>query len=528
MGFFTKVSILIFCLTGAFFLNVNGQERCLSGQEADSIIARIDSPQIPANKDDLRKELLKMRETREKLEAKLLDKLDKSQNILIEREKLGRNNLLRVCQMIKENGWLTKEAIKQDGVEAVIYIISNNREFDLQLEMLKVLAAAANKELIPKNYLAPIVDNIRIGRNLPQIFGTQAKIKDNVVYIYPLLNENRLDEWRKSYNLPPMATTIREMEDRFMMPVLKMSRPAKMPNAKQNTDTKDVTAVLGVKNDEDEILEINTKLVNLNVQILNPDLTNADNINLKKEDFAVYENGQEQQISFFSNTDQPFDLVLLLDFSGSTVSKQGLIKKAAERFVQLARPSDRIAVVAFTDEIRMIQDLTTNRQQLIESIKNIKMSGGSRIWDALKYTYDNIIDKESRERRSAVVFMTDGLDGSQNITYADLIEKVRQSETTIFPVFLDPSYYQLSTTSRMAEKSMSMLAQESGGQLYPAKNLKDLVGIYEQIVKDLSRVYSISYEPTDETRDGSWRELKVKIKSQPNLIVRSRQGYYAN
>lgn len=526
MRIFPKISILILCLAGVFCANVPAQEVCLSKQDAANVIARLGVTQKPANADELRKELLKMRETREKLEAKLLNNLKDSQAILKEREQLGKTQLLRLCQMTKENGFLTKEMIQPDGFEAEFFVISNNRAFDQQLQLLEVLAAAANKNLVPRNYLAPIVDNIRVGRGLPQIFGTQAKIKDGVVYIYPLLNENKLAEWRKTYDLPTMANMIRELEDRFLMPVLKMSRPASL-NVKQ-PKAKDETAILGVTDDENEVLEINTKLVNINVQILNQDLTNADALALTQDDFAVYENGVEQKISFFSNTDKPFDLILLLDFSGSTSEKQDLIRKAAQRFVELARPADRIAVVAFTNEIRVVSDLTTDRAALTESIKNLEMKGGSRIWDALNYVYKNIINKESAGRRSAVVFMTDGLDGSLNVTYPDLMETVRQNDTTIFPVYLDSSYYQLPKTAQMAEKSMSLLAQESGGQIYPARKIKDLVGIYEQIIKDLSRVYSISYEPSDEKRDGAWRELQIKVKDRPNLVVRSRQGYYAN
>lgn len=476
----------------------------------------------------MRRELLKMVQIREKLESKLLGNLDKGQKLLVERQELSKTQLLHLCQVIKENGWLTEEIIKSDGVNAMLYIAANNREFDMQAELLPVMIEASKKGLIEKGYLATVIDNIRVGRGLPQIFGTQAKIQNNVVYIYPLVNESRLNEWRKAYNLPTMADSIKNLERRYVMPVLKMSRPATSPASKQKSNVGDETSILGIADEENEVLNIDTKLVSLNVRVLNPDLTSADALNLKEQDFAVFENGQEQKISFFSNTNQPFDLILLLDFSGSTVEKQGLIKKAAQRFVEVARPSDRIGVVVFTEEIRVISDLTTDRNQLIENIKNIKMTGGSRIWDALKYTYENIVEKQSQGRRSAVIFMTDGLDNSTDTTFADLMEVVRQGDTTVFPVYLDPSDYQFENVSRMAEKSLSLLAEESGGQIHPAKSVKNLVGIYERIISDLSKVYSISYEPSDEKRDGAWRELKIKIKSQPNLIVRSREGYYAN
>lgn len=518
----------ILLLTGAFFGGIYAQERCLGKAESDAIIAKLESNQPQSANESLTKELLKMRLKSEELEAKLLEatarKSDKTKKLLEERVILRKTNLLRLCGIIKENGWLTWELVTPAGVEAALFIIRNNQEVELQAELLPVLAAATNRGLFEKGNIASIVDNIRVGRGLPQIFGTQAKIRDNILYLYPLLNENQVNEWRKQYNLPPLAEFIRDLERRYTMPVLKTSRPSVLPKSGQT----DETALLGVKSEEEEVLKVDTGLVNLNVRVFKDGLQNADNVQLQKEDFAVFENGQPQEISFFSNTDKPFDLILLLDFSGSTVEKQGLIKKAAQRFVEVARPTDRVAVVVFTEEIKVISDLTTNKAELIEKIKQIKMTGGSRIWDSLDFVYKNIIAKQSQGKRSAVIFMTDALDGSEKTTFADLVETVRQGDTTIFPVFLDPGYYQLSTTSAKAKNSMAILAAESGGELYPAKNVKDLVGIYEKIISDLSRIYSISYEPTDGKRDGAWREISIKVKSQPDLVVKTRQGYYAN
>lgn len=524
MKFWAAIFLCIWFLSGGVF----AQERCVSKAEAAAIIAKLEKNEPQSKNETLRKELMKMREMREKLEADLLEsterKSDKTKILLEQRDQLGKTQLLRLCGMIRENGWLKAEAVAPEGVDNALFIIRNNRAFDLQTELLPVLAAASKKGLFEKGNIANIVDNIRIAKGLPQIFGTQAKIANRVLYLYPLLNEVKVEEWRKAYELPPLAEQIRGLERRFSMPLLKTSRPSVLPKSEQ----KDETALLGVKNEEEEVLKVDTRLVNLNVRVFGEGMRNADSLQLQKEDFEVFENGQPQEISFFSSADKPFDLILLLDFSGSTAEKQGLIKKAAQRFVEVVRPSDRVAVVCFTDEIRIISDLTKDKAGLIEKIKDIKMTGGSRIWDSLQFVYQNIIEKQSQGQRSAVVFMTDAIDSSRQTTFADLVETVRRSDTTIFPVFLDPSYYQLSTTSAKAKTSMSILANESGGELYSAKNVKDLVGIYEKIVSDLSRVYSISYEPTEDVRNGAWRDITIKVKSQPDLAVKTKQGYYAN
>jgi len=111
------------------------------------------------------------------------------------------------------------------------------------------------------------------------------------------------------------------------------------------------------------------------------------------------------------------------------------------------------------------------------------------------------------------------------------MEATRRRETTIYPVYLDLEKNGVAWFERLRRKaqlSLSMLADESGGQLYKVDDLKDLNGIYEQVVNDLGKVYSVGYEPKNEERDGGWRSLTVMLKTQTNLIAKTRRGYYAN
>ncbi len=525
-----KVLGLFLALFFVFAVSLSGQSRCLTDEEAKKVIESIKSPDLSENK-KLRKEMLSMHEEREKLNEKISENFEKNQNLIVETNQMGERHLLRVCQILKTNGWLTKDALNDDGFEAFKNIITNNKAYQFQRDLLLVLVEAAKKGYIGNPLLAQIVDNIRIGAGQPQIFGTSATIKNNVIYLRPLLNEEKVDEWRKMYNLPPLADQIRNLENRYLLPLLKMQRPPVPPNLIQKKNDKGSdTAVLGITDDENEVLKVETKLVSLNVRILNRDLKSAGNLTLSKEDFSILEDGAEQDIVFFSTTEQPFDLVLLLDFSGSTVQKRDLIKKAAQRFVEYARPTDRIAVVVFANEIKIISDMTSDKAALTQKIRDIEIDGGSPIWDSLKFTYENIIKKESAGRRSAIVFMTDGEDYSTKTTFADAMEIVRRGDTTIFPVYIDnnTSYAPHERFRRKSQQSLWMLAEESGGQFYKADDVKDLNGIYEQVINDLGKVYSIGYEPKNEARDGGWRNLSVKIKTQPNLITRTRRGYYAN
>jgi VWFA-related protein len=549
-------TVLILGISPSIF----GQAKCFTPEEASRIINSIKTPpRLSVNK-KLREELLKMQEMRAELNLRIIDQPEKNEKLSAEASRLGDAHLLRLCKMIKENGWLTDETVSTDGAAAILFLIKNNKTLELQREFFPVLAAAAEKNLVAKGDLASMIDTIRVGSGLPQFFGTQAQVKNDAFYLYPLFNEERVDRWRALYDLPPLAVFIKELEVRYRMIVMKSPRLPIPPGSKPETilpEEKSTTP--GLETGESEVLKVETKVVNLNVRVLNEDLSASGDLNLKKEDFAIYENDVEQHIAFFSTTDQPFDLVLLLDLSGSTEAKRDLIIESTRRFIEAARANDRMAIVVFTHEARIIADLTADKKNLLEKVGEIKDSGGSKVWDSLKFTYDKIIKTPREGRRSAIVLMSDGVDNSfsqdfnrwarrdrpdpltgvnyfdassapSDVTFTELLEIVRQGETTIFPIYLDTETLYATWVKkayRQARRTLEMLAEETGGRYYYAKNIKDLNGIYEKVIIDLSRVYSLGYEPKNDAPDGSWRSLTVRIKDRPKLIARARRGYYA-
>src|SRR5690349_9383988 len=261
---------------------------------------------------------------------------------------------------------------------------------------------------------------------------------------------------------------------------------------------------------------------------------------LNKEDFKVLENGKEQTVTYFASTDVPFDLVLLVDLSGSTSEKRDLIKQTTLRFIEAARPSDRLAIVTFSDTPTVICPLTLDRAQLAASVAQMEGTGGSNVWDAVKFALDKVVGPKTLERRRAVVLMSDGVDNSlfrlgtargSQTTFADLIEDVRQTDTLIVPIYLDTEESMGNPFTKQeyenARHALNLLAQESGGTYYKARKLSDLNGVYEQVINDLGKVYSLGYQPTNPARDGSWRWVQVSIVNRPDLVARARPGYYA-
>jgi len=287
-----------------------------------------------------------------------------------------------------------------------------------------------------------------------------------------------------------------------------------------------------------DVVKIDTDLVNLNVSVFNKSRTLTT---LEQKDFAIIDNGAQQEISFFASGESPFDLVLLLDLSGSTVKKIDLIRKSAKRFVDATRPEDRIAVVTFTAEVQTVAKFTNDREALKQSIDGIeKPVGGTNFWDALMFVLDHVtIQSRVERRRSAVVVMTDGVDNALPGVYGDgskttfdqLIENVRRLDTIVVPVYLDTekeanlSSTQLGAYS-LAREQLAMLASESGNIVYRAAKLKDLDKAYAQVIRDLSTVYSIGYRPANRVRDGAWHTVTLRLIDHPDLEVRTRHGYY--
>jgi hypothetical protein len=371
-----------FVLILVFAAQIFAQGKCFTEEEAKKIITSINATaKAPENK-KAREELLKMLAARSEMNLRIAESQDKNQKLIGEASRMGENHLLRVCQLIRENGWLTNEMVGDDAATGVLSLLRSSRSPELQKEFFPVLSAATEKGLVAKGNLAWLIDSIRVSAGQPQIFGTQNHVKNDLIYLYPILNEERVDKWRALYNLPPLAAFIKELEVRYQTVVIKSPRLPAAPVLKQPSKNGE-TSVFGLEDDENEVVKVETQLVNMNVRVLNEDLSVAGNLSLKKEDFEVFEDGKEQEVAFFSATDKPFDLILLLDLSGSLKGKLDLIIESAQRFVQAARPSDRVAIVIFTHETKIVADLTTDKKILLEKLKGISARGGSKVWDAL-------------------------------------------------------------------------------------------------------------------------------------------------
>jgi len=537
-------------------------QSCLTPEDIKQLLARIDAaPAVatakPDSSPDPKSKPTPQSNFNKKFEADLIKMAEKQQELLqqivsedqtkkSDQEKLHQlyqTNTVKLCELLKTNGWPTTATVDRNGVAAAFFILKNGGTYELQRDLLPVILAAIKKDPAQKPEFAGLYDRLRVSAGMKQLFGTQAVSMGGFLILYPIEDEKHIDDRRAEFGLSTMEMNVRNLEHNYGRPLVKSRQPPDRKVSKELADslsqalnsTIDSTYV-----DPSDVIKTETNLVSLNVSVFNNKSKMFVGGALTKDDFKVLENGQEQTVSYFASTDVPFDLVLLIDLSGSTADKRDLIKKSTLRFIETARPSDRIAIVTFSDNPTVVSPLTLDRAQLVASVGQIEGMGGSHVWDAIKFALDKVLGPRSTERRRAVVLMSDGVDGAlfrlgpnrgSTVTFADLIEQVRQDDTLIVPIYLDTEEAMgnpfVKTEYENARRTLSLLAQETGGTYYKARKLSDLNGVYEQVINDLGKVYSLGYKPTNPARDGTWRWVEISIVNRPDLVARGRPGYYA-
>ena len=292
---------------------------------------------------------------------------------------------------------------------------------------------------------------------------------------------------------------------------------------------------------EGDVIRVDTELVSVNVSVVDRG-TNRGVSDLTKDDFRLYEDNVQQQIAHFDSASAPFNLVLLIDLSGSTAKVVELIKGAALHFVEAARPFDRIGVITFAGGQVVVSSLTSDHQALRQRINSIqKPDGSTKLYDSLAFAMDEVFREAKDSRRNAIVVMSDGLDSTlpnvtgegSTLSYEEVSRRVKEFDGVLYSIWVKTqSYVPLSIHDIQQETwddghdDLKDLAEDGGGAFYECLRLEDLAGAYTRVVADLGMVYTLSYRPTNKVRDGSWRAIRVNV-SRPSAVARGKRGYYA-
>ena len=283
--------------------------------------------------------------------------------------------------------------------------------------------------------------------------------------------------------------------------------------------------------DKDGVIHLDTDLVSLDVTVI--DQNNMAVMNLKKEDFSVYEDKIKQTIDSVNREEVPVSFGMVIDTSGSMRSKLQTVSDASVSLVKQMRVDDEAFVASFKAEPELVQDFTADRRELEDAISDLYTSGGTALLDAIIATADYAQEKGKR-RRKALVVITDGLEKNSSVKEKEVMEAIKEDEVQVYLVgFIDEEMEEKSlfgkSPGKKAKELLSRIADDSGGKAYYPKDISEIPAIAAQIAKDLRTQYVVSYYPSNDKRDGTFRTVQVSVNSPGSrkLIARTRRGYYA-
>jgi len=257
---------------------------------------------------------------------------------------------------------------------------------------------------------------------------------------------------------------------------------------------------------------------------------------LESKDFVLTEKGVEREILSVKPVTAPFNLVLMLDVSGSIENYVNFIRKAARNFLGTMSPEDRIAIVIFNEDVKQIATFTTDRGRLSESLDSFDAGGATAYYDAIAYSLAETL-KPFKGERTAVVILSDGDDNRSFLPFESLLGSIQESGALIYPLYVpsalvaaaanrnlaesaDPLRTRYMGLTSKAEGEGARLAKVSGGVYYPIRQLNDLQKAYEDIVVQLRTAYTITYRSeTTDTKDSASPRLRVKV---------NREGVFVN
>jgi len=341
---------------------------------------------------------------------------------------------------------------------------------------------------------------------------------------------------------------------------------------------------------EGDIIRVETQLVSVPAIVTNS--LGRPVSALRAENFVIFEDGKPQTIANFGTTEAPFEIALLLDTSGSTRDDVGLIRQAANAFIDALRPGDRVAIVAFNQsasakegglaKVEVLSTLTGDRKALRNAMESLGSSNRTPFYDALERIGDEIFREPPREEvrgRRAVVALTDGVDSTSDSDYTEARQKLLHAGVATYfiqvntedfvedrllrdcrddgqltlsakqleryrKIFLPggksddvADFCQMGQFERMdisrqlynlARREMNDLARASGGRNFVAASLQDARAALARVAADIGTQYSLGYYPTNKTRDGKFRTIRVELrKVSGKNEVHAREGYYA-
>ena len=245
--------------------------------------------------------------------------------------------------------------------------------------------------------------------------------------------------------------------------------------------------------------------------------------NLEKEDFSILDNGKPQEISFFLNEVQPFNVVVMLDYSASMTANLDLLKAAAEQFLLRLLPADKGQVGAFSDKIQMSGTFTSDRDDLIGALDDLQFGNPTRLYDAIN---ESMAALKGTDKRKVVLVFTDGDDTSSRLGFGDILDRAKAEEVMVYAIGLQSEYFNGARMVRSRpDSSLKKLAEETGGGYFELKKTDDLAPTFTRVAQELHSQYTMGFAPG--ALDGKEHKLVMRMRD-PKMNARARKSYIAS
>jgi VWFA-related protein len=364
-------------------------------------------------------------------------------------------------------------------------------------------------------------------------------------------------------------------------------RPRKV-GSQSNTNAQPQTNPSGEEVGEGDVVRIETQLVSVPAVVT--DRNGRPVAGLRAENFVVLEDGKTQRVTNFATTEAPFEIALLLDTSGSTREELGLIRAAANAFIDALRSGDRVGILAFNNTprngspvatVEILSGLNSDRKALRAAIENLGTSNGTPFYDGLGLAADQVFREAPRAEmrgRRAVVALTDGVDSSSDSGYEEARARLSRAGVACYFIQVSTEDYvedrllkdcqddgMLSLSAKQLERfrqlfvpgaqkedyqdfcrlgqfermdisrqlynlargEMSAMAKDSGGKNFSAADLQDARAAFAEVANEIGTQYSLGYYPSNKLHDGQLRKIRVELRGVRDANARAREGYYA-
>jgi Ca-activated chloride channel family protein len=305
----------------------------------------------------------------------------------------------------------------------------------------------------------------------------------------------------------------------------------------------------------DEVVTIETNLTNVLFTAI--DKNSRFITTIQKDDIRVLEDGQAQEIfAFQRETDRPLSLAILVDVSASQQVTLEDEKDAARAFVSsvVHHAKDEVAVISFSGEATVEQELTNKLASVQKALEGIEIIlpagyigrgivinsparsssgkddprlGTTAIWDAVWAVSEELLSDVQRDKRRAIILITDGFDTSSRVKTEEAIKRAITADVAVYAVGIGDHI----NFEGIKKSSLRKLAERTGGHAYFPRNNTELQGSFSQIEQELRSQYLVAYSPSNKTHDGSYRKVEIELVNpelrKQKLALNYRQGYFA-